>query len=135
MKDSHLTHARTAVFNVNYHFVWCVKYRKKVLIGEIETKLKGLLLKIAVDNDFLIRNMEIMPDHVHVFASAHPKYAPGHLYKILKGTTARILFSEFKELKEKLYKGHLWAPTTYVETIGHISEATVVKYIEEQKTK
>ncbi len=76
-----------------------------------------------------------MPDHIHVFASAHPKLAPSYLYKMLKGITARRLLMEFADLKKQLWKGHLWNPATYTETIGNISEKTVLKYIENQKKK
>lgn len=122
-------------FHVNYHIVWCVKYRRKVLAGKVETRLKDLLHEIAKEKDFIIKSMEIMPDHVHIFASAHPKYAPSYLYKMLKGISARKLFLEFPELKTKLWKGRLWNSATYTETIGHISESTVAKYIEDQKTR
>lgn len=137
MKDNknNLVHARTAVYNVGYHFVWCVKYRRCVLLGDIDKRVKELLLEIAEDKDFLIKEMEIMPDHVHVFVSAHPKYSPSYLYKMLKGISARKLFIEFPELKKKLWKGRLWNSATYTETIGHISEETVLKYIKDQKSK
>lgn len=137
MQDNknNLVHARTAVYNVGYHFVWCVKYRRCVLLGDIDKRVKELLLEIAEDKDFLIKEMEIMPDHVHVFVSAHPKYSPSYLYKMLKGISARKLFIEFPELKKKLWKGRLWNSATYTETIGHISEETVLKYIKDQKSK
>lgn len=76
-----------------------------------------------------------MPDHIHVFASAHPKIAPGYIYKTLKGISARKIFIEFPDIKQKLWKGKLWNPATYIETIGHISEDTVMKYIQDQKNK
>lgn len=135
MKKKHLTYARTAVYNVNYHFVWCVKYRRKVLTGRIEDKIKQFFHEIAEKKGFLIKSMEIMPDHIHLFISAHPKIAPSYIYKMLKGISARRLFLEFPDLKAKLWKGHLWNPATYTETIGHISEKTILKYIEDQKTK
>jgi putative transposase len=112
-----------------------VKYRRKVLAGKIDERLKAIFLKIAEDKGFIIRSMEVMPDHVHIFASAHPKYAPGYLYKMLKGISARRLFVEFPSLKSKLWKGHLWNPATYTETVGHVSEATILRYIEDQKSK
>jgi len=130
-----ITHARTAIYNVNYHFVWCVKYRRRVLTGDVETRLKALLHDIASEKGFTIKSLEVMPDHVHVFVSAHPKIAPGYIYKILKGISGRKLFMEFPGLKSRLWKGHLWNPATYTETIGHISEDTVLKYIEAQKNK
>lgn len=134
-QKQHITHARTATYNANYHIVWCVKYRRRVLEGDVAVTLKNLFCEIASDKDFTIRQMEVMPDHVHVFVTAHPKYSPSYIYKMLKGISARRLFVLFPELKHKLWKGHLWSPSTYTETIGHVSEATVVKYIEDQKSK
>jgi len=132
---NNLIHARTAVYNVNYHFVWCVKYRRKVLVGEIDRRLKEIFHEIAMEKGFSIKSLEVMPDHVHVFASAHPKFAPGYLYKMLKGISGRRLFIEFPEIKLKLWKGRLWNPATYTETVGHVSEETILRYIEDQKTK
>ena len=128
-----LTHARTAVYNVGYHFVWCVKYRRNVLTENVEIRLKELFLEVAEDKGFIIKTMEIMPDHIHIFASAHPKYATSYLYKMLKSISGRKLFMEFPELRTKLWKGKLWSSATYTETIGHISEETVKKYIVNQK--
>lgn len=71
-------------------------------------------------------------DHVHCFVSAPPKLSISKIVKILKGTSARLLFIQFPELKTKLYKHTLWNPSYYVETIGCISESVVKKYIENQ---
>ncbi|MFW5908995.1 MAG: IS200/IS605 family transposase [Desulfosalsimonas sp.] len=135
MADKQLVHARTAVYNVNYHFVWCVKYRRKVLVGEIENRLKQIFHEIAKVKGFEIKSMEIMPDHVHIFAIAHPKIAPGYMYKMLKGISGRRLFIEFPEIKSKLWKGRLWNPVTYTQTVGHVSGETILRYIEDQKSK
>lgn len=78
-----LIHARTSVYNINYHLVWCVKYRRKVLIGDIETRLRQMLHEIAKEKGFTVKTMETMPDHVHLFVSAHPKYSPLYLYKMI----------------------------------------------------
>ncbi|HHY75070.1 MAG TPA: hypothetical protein GX497_18000 [Bacillus bacterium] len=37
--------ARTCVYNVHYHIVWLVKYRRKVLFKEIENDMKNSLKK------------------------------------------------------------------------------------------
>jgi putative transposase len=93
-----------------------------------------MFLKIAAEHDFEISAMEVMPDHVHLFISAHPKYAPGELVKKLKGQTGRWLFMEFPEIKNKLWKGHLWNSSTYYGTVGDVSRETVERYIELQKS-
>jgi putative transposase len=130
---SKYTHARTAVYNTGYHLVWSTKYRRSVLVGEVEEHLKEILFAVAENNGFVIKEMEVMPDHVHVFVSAHPKHAPGHIYKLLKGISARKLFLQHPEISEKLWKGQLWNPSTFTETVGHISEEMVKRYIQDQK--
>ncbi|GGE08549.1 hypothetical protein GCM10011571_07310 [Marinithermofilum abyssi] len=72
-------------------------------------------------------------DYVHVFASAHPKLAPSYIVKMLKGISARKCFIKFPHLKQKLWGGHLWNSSFYIETIGSISEDTIRRYIENQQ--
>ena len=130
-----LVHDRTVVHNIGYHIVRSVKYRRSILVGKVEESLKRILFDIAKEKDFLIKKMECNTDHIHIFASAKPKIAPAYLYKMMKGISARRLFIEHPEIKKKLWGGHLWNPSTYIETIGHISESTVLKYIEDQKKR
>ena len=54
MGKNKLTHARTCVYNVNYHIVWSTKYRQKVLNSKIETRLKEILLSVAKDHELKI---------------------------------------------------------------------------------
>lgn len=126
---------RTVVYNVGYHLVWSVKYRRKALVGKIEKSLLVLLHEVSLDKGFVLRAVEIMPDHVHVFVSSKPKNSPSYIYKMLKGISSRKLFLCHPELKNILLGDKLWNPSTYVETIGHVSEETVKKYIEDQKEK
>ena len=132
---SDLIHDRTTVYSIGYHIVWSVKYRKDVLIGKVEKSLKQILIDIANEKEFIIKEMEIMSDSVHLFVSAKPKYSPSYIYKMLKGISGRRLFIKYPGLKKKLYKGHLWNPSTYIETVGHISEEAIEKYICDQKKK
>lgn len=124
---------RNSVFQIGYHIVWCVKYRKQVLTGPLADDLKELLLQIAQENNFSIEQMEVMPDHVHLFITATPNHLIASMIKALKGVSARFLFKKHPELRKQLWGGHLWNPSYYVGTVGHISEETVKKYIESQK--
>jgi len=134
MKQGHWTTARTCVFNIGYHIVWSTKYRRKVLVDDVEAACRNIFPEIAADNDFTISAMEIMPDHIHVFVSAHPKHAPGAIVKALKGVSGKILFNNFPELKKRFPCGHVWNPSTYYGTIGDVSRETVERYIEMQKS-
>ena len=130
-----LIHGRTAVYNIGYHLVWSTKYRKTVIKGVIEESLKEIFLRIAHEKEFIIKEFELLVDHVHVFVSAKPKVSPSYIYKMLKGISSRRLFIKHPELKSELWDGHLWNSSTYIETIGHISEDNVKKYIRNQKSK
>lgn len=134
MGKDNIKHARTCVYNVNYHIVWTVKYRRKVLGELIQKRLQQLLYEIASDKGFEIAAAEVGDnDHIHVFVSAHPKIAPSYIVKMLKGISARKLFIEFPEIKHYLWKGKLWNSSFYLETIGSISEEVIKKYIEGQR--
>ena len=126
-----LKHNKTSIVNINYHLIWCPKYRRKVLVNGVDDRLKVVLCEIAKEMDCEIESMEIMPDHCHIFIKATP-IIPIHLIvKNLKGKSSKILREEFPTLKSRL--PNLWTRSYYCETIGCISEETIKKYIENQK--
>lgn len=124
----------SAVYNINYHIVWCPKYRRGILKDKVESFLKSCLQTICETKKWELLEMEVMPDHIHIFISAPPFEAPTDIVKVLKGVTARRLFMEFPDLKKKLWKGSVWSPSYYVGTAGHVSAETIKRYIEEQKS-
>ena len=121
------------VYNVSYYIIWCTKYRRKLLLGEVEERLRSLLIEKATANGWDIPELEIMPDHVHLFVKATPSDSIAHITSQLKGYTSFSLRNEFPHLKQRVPT--LWTRSYYVETIGHISEKTILKYIEDQKKK
>lgn len=125
--------SNTCVYNLGYHIIWCPKYRREVLVGNVEIKLKQLLLEKSKEIGTSIEQMEIMPDHVHIFIKTKPSCAPQWIVKQLKGYTSRILRHQFQHLRTKLPT--LWTRSYYIESVGHISQKTVKKYIDEQKGK
>ena len=130
-KDSRYAKNASAVFNLSYHIVWCPKYRRKVLVGDVEQRLKHILYATAQQYGVLIETMEVMPDHVHLFVSSDPTRCVAEIVNRLKGASSRILRGEFPHLKSRLPT--LWSRSYYAGTVGHVSEATVKKYIENQK--
>ena len=96
MKEN-LIHYRTSVCNVNYHMVWFVKYRRKILNAEIENYLKGIVQQIAADKGFTVHLFEVGEcDHVHCFVSAPPK-AFHHGYR--QKSLGREYLSQMEELR------------------------------------
>jgi putative transposase len=99
----------------------------------VEERLRSLLIEKATANGWDIPELEIMPDHVHLFVKATPSDSIAHITSQLKGYTSFSLRNEFPHLKQRVPT--LWTRSYYVETIGHISEKTILKYIEDQKKK
>lgn len=122
-----------AAFNLKYHLVWCAKYRKKILGGDLAKRLKEALFVKARELEIEIEAIEIMPDRVHLFVSADPTFAPAQIAAQFKGFTSRVLREEFAWLKSRLPS--LWSRSYYIGSVGHVSEAAVKRYIANQKTK
>jgi len=125
--------SRSATYNIGYHIIWCTKYRRQVLTDPIQKRLKEVVAIKAVELNVRIETIEVMPEHVHMFVKATTVDSPHTLVKHFKGITSFTLRKEFPELKRRL--PCLWTRSYYVESIGHISETTVRKYIEDQKLK
>lgn len=133
MKKNRWTASSKAVFNVGFHLIWCPKYRRKVLTGNIELRLKELLLIKSQDIAVKIEQMEVMADHVHIFVKTDPTNSPHYIVQQLKGYTSRLLREEFAVLRSKL--PCLWTRSYFCESVGHISESTIKRYIENQKNQ
>jgi Transposase and inactivated derivatives len=129
----HQGYARNAgaVFSLKYHLVFCPKYRKSVLIGPVAGRLKELLAEKATALQVALHTLEVMPDHVHLFVESDPGMAPATLAAQFKGYTSRVLRQEFRHLRSQLPS--LWSRSYYIGSVGHVSEATVRRYIENQK--
>ena len=119
----------SSVYNINYHIVWCPKYRKPILTGNIKQFLKTCLETIAETKEWKILELQIMPDHIHLFISAKPMFSPTAMVKVLKGVSGLQLFKQYPELKKDYWGGHIWSPSYYVGTAGKVSAETIRKYI------
>lgn len=127
---------RGYIYAIEYHIVWCVKYRHKVLTEDIEKRLIEILQKIAKDNDFQILEINTDQDHVHLLVSCSPQHYIPDIMKALKGVSARLLMKEFGQtLKEKLWGGHLWNPSYFIATVSENTETQIKEYIQNQKEK
>ena len=125
-------HTQTTVSLINYHFVFCPRYRRKVLVKDVEQRFKDVLSEICEENDFLIVALEVMPDHVHIFLNALPSISPSDIMAKVKGVTSRRLRQEFKHLQ---HLPSLWTRSFFCSTAGNVSSETIARYISEQKTR
>ena len=119
------------VYSCKYHVVWCPKYRRKVLVGKIEARLKELIQETCIELQSELIELEIMPDHVHLLLEVDPQFGVHKAIKAIKGKTSRILRKEFKELTTKLPT--LWTNSYFISTVGGAPLAIIKQYIQSQK--
>lgn len=122
---------RNVIYYCKYHVVWCPKYRRKVLVGDIEVRLKELILETAAGINADIIEMEVMPDHVHLLIEVDPQYGINRAVRHIKGVSSHALRSEFPSLKSRLPT--LWTNSYFVSTVGGAPLSAIKQYIENQK--
>lgn len=118
-------------YSCKYHVVWCPKYRRKVLTGNVAERLKELIRETCDKNQSELMELEIMSDHVHLLVEVDPQFGIHKLVKLIKGYSSKVLRDEFLFLKTKLPT--LWTNSYFVSTVGGSPLEVIKKYIENQK--
>ena len=120
------------VYSCKYHVVWCPKYRRKVLVDGVDTRIKSLVQLVCAEHGFELIEMEVMPDHVHLLIEVDPQFGIHRAVKLIKGSTSRILRDEFPGLRSR--SPSLWTNSYFVSSVGGASLSAITKYIENQTT-
>lgn len=130
-----VTHGRGYVYSLQYHIVWVTKYRKEVFVGNIKEDVMYYLKQTLETLEMKVIAMEVMPDHIHLLVDCKPQLRLSDAIKVLKGNTAKWLFLQHPEIKQKLWGGHLWNPSYFVVTVSDRSIEQVSDYINSQQKK
>ena len=130
-------HERNYIYNFHFHLVWVTKYRNPAFTTpELASDMKKILLQLAAEKEFAIKELEVMPDHVYMLLSFKPKYAPADIVKYLKGHSAKRFFQIHPEIRDhEFWGGHLWSHSYYMGTLGNMSREVVENYIRNQYSK
>ena len=132
MKDQY-RRTTTTVSLLNYHFVFCPRYRRKIFqIPGVEDAFKALVIQECAERRIDILAMEYHIDHVHLFVSTPPTYSPADVMKWIKGATSLALRKQFKELSTA---PSLWTRSYFVSTAGNVSSETIRDYVQTHKTR
>ena len=122
------------VYQIRYHMVMCVKYRKQMLRRkEYQTTLVSALREIGGRYEYEVEEIGTDGDHVHVFVGAAGRWAPSRVMQVLKSLSAREMFRAHPEIRKVLWGGEFWSDGGYIGTVGEgTTEEVVKKYIEQQ---
>ena len=122
--------SNNVTYSCQYHIVYCPKYRRKVLTGDIAERLKAIITEVAAETGSEILELEVLPDHVHILAEVDPSFGAMKFVRLCKGRSSRILRQEFPALKTRLPT--LWTNSTFLSTVGGAPLSAVKQYIESQ---
>lgn len=124
---------KTTVSLINYHFVFCPRYRRKIFnIPNVEDRFKYLVNNICKEMEIEVIAIECDKDHTHMFLNCLPTMSPSDIMQKIKGATSKVLREEFIEL-EKMPS--LWTRSYFVSTAGNVCSETIKQYVESQKTR
>ena len=119
------------VYRCTFHVVWCPKYRRKVITGPVDVRLKEIIREVCAEKDAPIVELETMPDHVHLLVTCDPQYGIHRLVKTIKGRSSRLLRQEFPTLRTRIPT--LWTNSYFVATVGGATLDVVKRYVENQR--
>src|ERR1700716_1613420 len=120
-------------FQCAYHVVWCPKYRRKVIGGRMEQRLKEIIADVIAEKGAWLIELETMPDHVHLLVEVDPQLGVHKLVKAIKGRTSRVLREEVPWLKTRIPT--LWTNAYFVATVGGAPLSVIQRYGAQQKTR
>lgn len=127
-------HSSHSKYLIKLHFVFAVKYRKRLLKGNIESDMKQIIFDISKQKGFVIDIMESDIDHIHILVDIPPKLSAFDVAHQLKQiSTHRIYLKHKLFLKTQFWKENtFWSDGYFVCSTGDASTETIRKYIEEQ---
>lgn len=120
-------------YQTHYHLVFPVKYRKALLLPEVERIIVEISREISERYEIDFERLGCDLNHIHILCSFHPKYSIGEMIRKFKSITARELFRRLPGLKKDLWGGEFWSDGYYAATVGEGGNWSVVKqYVRNQ---
>ena len=119
------------VYRCAYHVVWCPKYRRPVIEGAVDERLKQIIREVCAERECNLIELETMPDHVHMLVECDPQYGIHRLVKQIKGRSSRLLRDEFPTLRSRLPT--LWTNSYFVATVGGAPLEVIKQYVANQR--
>jgi len=122
-----------SVYNLQVHLVWSTKYRYPVLTGDVQLRCRELIRQTCNALDVQILKGVVSKDHIHLHLSYPPSLSVSDVVKRLKGGSAKLLLSEFSELKRRYWGGHFWGIGYGSWSVGAITDELLQAYLDHHK--
>jgi putative transposase len=114
--------------------VFCVKYRKKMLLEHTRIEfLKEIMEGLSQRYYFKFDVIGIDGDHFHAVLGAAPRYSPSQVMGTIKSWSARLIFQKYPYLRRELWGGEFWSDGGHIDTVSEFGGLEKIKkYVLEQ---
>jgi putative transposase len=116
------THTKT---DMKVHLVWILKFRERVLTGQVAIRAWDILRQISVEHELDIMTGQVVSDRVYMFIAYRPTQHISKIMQWLKGISSRLLLSEFPHLRKQFWSRHFWARGYLVVSSGNITDEMI----------
>ena len=132
-RDEEVRKGAHCAWQIHYHSVFPVKYRKALLDEEVTAIIQETAVAIAERLPIEMEAIGTDKNHIHLLCSAHPKMAPGRIVQVFKSLTAREIFRRKPAVKRVLWGGEFWTDGYYVATVGERANwQAIERYVQRQ---
>lgn len=102
MKKQQYYYNEKVVYKLSSYVLWSVKYKRKVLTGDIADRLKEMITQACSEIGVVILEIDIQPAYVLLCIDYSPTCSIDSIVKDIKRFTAPKIRKEFAELRSKL---------------------------------
>ena len=124
-----------SVFNIHFHLILVIKYRKKVINDEISNRLKEIFEYIQDNYNIVLEEWNHDIDHVHILFRSEPNSNISKFINAYKSASSRLIKKEYPSIRSRLYKEAFWSQSFCLISTGGANIETIKKYIESQGEK
>ena len=121
-----------SVFNIHFHLILVVKYRRKVINDEISERLKEIFEYIEGNYNIALEEWNHDIDHVHILFRSEPNSNISKFINAYKSASSRLIKKEYPSIKSRLYKEAFWSQSFCLISTGEADIKTINQYIESQ---
>lgn len=117
-------------YSIEIHLVWCTKYRKGILRGDIGYRFREIAREVCNDMKVEIIRGVVSKDHVHMLVSIPPQVAVSKVVQRVKGKSSYKMQREFKSLHKEYWGQRMWGRGYFACSAGNVSSEMIARYIE-----
>ena len=117
-----------------HHLEWCTKYRYHMLEKDnYKNACESAIRQQAKKHGIKIRELFVMPEHIHISCELPPSMSQSKVLQLLKGGSSYLLFREQPKFRLRYPQGHFWSPGAYAGIAGYNTVDIIDDYVRNQQ--